>query len=113
MSKLNTEKTFDEIYQAVKGDRTRAIETFEAMKEMVSKADRITPGMLDALNGAQQLIQTSTDKLVNLASLINKKEAIEKATEMNTQFDRELLKDKDSAEIIKTTPSIGMLGHKK
>lgn len=104
---INSDKAFKEIYNAAKDDRQRAIETFEKMKEMIEKVDKITPGMLEALNGSQQLIQSSTDKLVNLANILNKKETIDKATDMNFSFDKDLLKDRDSDEVIKTTKAIG------
>lgn len=113
MSDLNTKKTFKEIYDAVKNDRDRAVKTFEDMKKMIENAEKITPGMLDALNGSQQLIQSSTDKLVNLANIMNKKEAIDKATEMNFEFDKELLRDKDSEATVKSPPLLQVGGHKK
>jgi hypothetical protein len=89
---LDSSTTFQKIYKAAEDDRERAIETFDLMKERLEKTEKITPGMLEALNGSQQLIQSSTDKLVQLASLISKKESQDSVDNLNKSFSDDMFK---------------------
>ena len=88
MKELETEKTLQEIYKTAMEDRARALSYYENMKGKIEKALEETkevprPGVLSALNEAQKLVQTSTDKLINLANLLTKRDSTKKLEEMS------------------------------
>jgi len=85
---LDTEETLREIYKTALEDRERALNYYTAMKDKIEKVLTETkevprPGVLSALNEAQKLIQTSTDKLINLANLLAKRDTNKNLEEMN------------------------------
>ena len=87
---LNTEETLQEIYKTAMEDKERALKYYTSMKDAVMKAleenkEVPRPGVLSALNEAQKLVQTSTDKLINLANLLAKRDSNKKLEEMNFQ----------------------------
>ena len=86
-------KLSEELYKYTKEDRERAINTFDNLKERINKMERVGPGILEQLNAAQQLIQTSTEKLISLTNILNKKETNIHLQQLNMDFSPDLLED--------------------
>ena len=114
---ITSEKTFSEIYDIAKKDRERAIEAYDDMRATIEALpkEKINSMYYQALNQAQQLIQTSTDKLIGLAKVLNSKENVKQLNQINFDLtDASILEDKveDFADKTKklgvnSTPKIG------
>ena len=92
---ITTEQTVNDLYRYAEEDRVRAIDAYNDLKCKVDNASRITPGMLEALNGAQNLIQSSTDKLIHIAKLTNSKDNVKTLNQMNLNFSSDILNDQN------------------
>jgi hypothetical protein len=91
--KVNTNSTLEEIYKIAKEDRDRAIEAYNSIKSQIDDSDKPSGVLYEALNGAQHLIQTSTDKLLSIAKMLNNKDNIKTLNQYNYNFDPSILED--------------------
>lgn len=96
-SQVTSDQTIKEIFEIAKVDRERAVNDYEEMKQTIKNLpmDKINSMYFQALNQAQQLVQTATDKLVEIAKVLNKKETTKTLNQMNFDFSSSsLLEDK-------------------
>jgi len=90
---VTTEQTLKDIYRIAQEDRNRALDAYSKLDSIIDNSSKVTPGMMEALNGAQHLIQTSTDKLIQIAKLKNSKDNVKTLNQFNLNFDDSVLDD--------------------
>lgn len=103
-SKITSEQTFREIWNLAKKDRQRALDAYDDMRQKMDSLpeSKINSMYFQALNQAQQLVQTSTDKLIELAKVLQKRETTKDLKNNNLDLADSLLLE-DDREDFKTT----------
>lgn len=105
---IKSDDLVKQIYNIAVEDRERALKTYTHMKEVLDNCDRPSGIMFQELNNAQTAIRMATDKLVQVANLVHRKESTKEVNKLNLNFDKALLEDENKTSIDRRIKDLGV-----